>query len=539
MRLPRSVTLLSSGALPALLDLPVEPDKPRQPAEMESMISWELETQVADNNDQYNLGAILSGRGLIDAIQRQQIAVELERRRSNGNSLARFGEVALDLGLIDQNRLQESLQLQEKLVVTDSHLACGWQLQTVQREDGSEHHWLVAGIDTRQRRHWFNAFAASGLKLSAILPLSGSAATWAVQHSDQGNLVLLEAGQDTIVCYRLEQSRFAGWQSQPRQSNRSLADQCAGVLLELMRSGTERLLVVDCLRGSSPGAAIPIPDPAGLDAFTHLELEPPPADTLSALQARLQREVSWLVDDEPLQRQSVPDQILAAMLGGALARQRHHLLGTTEHAVSLPRIAPREAPPPLWKNADVYRYGLPLALVLGLLAHGVWSLWQRQHLQQTLATLDAEFSQKLTLNRQLSSLSGEFKKKEEELAALRRQESEVGTQLAQLDERVMWRARLVPRLVKTISLSVTNGVMLDRIVEPQRDSRDRFNVSAWAMDNADAAEFVERVQQLVGRLNYRVADPDIRTGIGRYGLNGYTINLWLIPAVGNTEGATP
>lgn len=558
-RLPRQVTLVSSCALPALLDLPIEADKPRKPAEMESMISWELETQVADNNDQYNLGAILNGRGLIDARQRHQIAVELEARRGKGNSLARYGEVALDLNLIDQQQLQESLQLQEKLVVTDTHLACGWQVQTLKREDSTEHQWLVAGIDTRVRRQWFNAFDASGLRLKEILPLAGSAASWAAMQSELGNVVVVEAGQDNVICYRLERSQFAGLQTQPRQLHRTLPEQCAGVLAELARGDTEKVWVVDTGRGQGPitdtrhmapvGATAPddslwIGDAGGIDALC-LDVDSdgvaidadPDAWTLSQLSQRLQRETDWLLGEDRLRPHGLPDQVLAAFLGAALALHRNVLFDANGNQVRLPRVLPREPSPPLWKNTQVYRYGIPALLVLGMLSHGGYSLWLNDHLQGRLDTLDIEYKKKLELNKKLSSITGEYQKKEEELKQLQQKASEVAGQLSQLNDKIIARTRLVPRLLKTVSLSITNSVMLDSIVEPDRDSRDRFNITAWAMDNPGASEFVERLQQLVGRLGYRVADPDIRVGIGRYGLNGYTVNLWLIPMSSGQEGA--
>lgn len=513
-KLPRHVVLVSSNAMPALLDLPVEPDKPRKAEEMDSMISWELESQVADNNDLCNLGAILCGRGIITAEQRQAIATELEVRRSAGNSLARFGEVALNMGFVDQNQLQESLQLQEKLVVTDAQLACGWQVQTLQREDDEEHQWLVAGMDVRMRKQWFNAFSASGLKLRDILSLTGSAAPRAAMLADLGNAVVVEASQDSIACYRLERSRFAAFQSHPRQQGRPLSDQCFGIVSEQIRSDTDKIFIIDSARK------------IGLDGDQSEDENP--ASQAEQLGELLQREVNWLIDDDALHDTGLSDVVLSAFYGSVVALQKHTIFDD-DAFVLLAHIPPKEPPPPIWKNKQLYRYGIPAVLVLGLLGHGVYSVWLESNLQDRLDTLDIEYKKKLKLNKQISSISGDYKRKEEELTKLQQEVAESEKEFSRLNKTIIYRTRLIPRLVKTVSLSVTNSVMLDSVIEPKRDSRNRFNVTAWAMDNPSASEFVDRLQQLVGRLNYRVADPDITTGIGRYGLNGYTINLWLIP----------
>jgi cell division protein FtsB len=543
-RLPRQVTFISTCALPALLDLPIDPEKIRKMPEMTSMISWELENQVADNNDLYLLGAILVGRELITPSQRHETAVELEMRRSNGNGLTRYGEVAIDLGFITTDQLQESLLLQEKLAVTDAHLACGWQVQTLLSEDKTEHQWLTAGIDTKIRRQWFNAFAHNRLKLTHIIPLLGSAAPWAAMQSDNGNAVVVEAHQDSFAVYRLERSQIASFQLQPRQYNQPLTKQCYGVTVEQLRSDTEAVLLVDIARqlessnNEEPTKNTPQEylDTGTESTTPNTDSQPPQSDPglescndLSDLSRRLQHEAQWLIPENTCRDHHLPDGVISAFYGAAVAAHKHALFSLEDSSVHLAQVPPREPPPPLWKNKGFYRYGIPIVLLLCLLAHGSYSLWQKGHLQGRLDALDSEYKERLALNKQLSSITGKYKQKEDELSDLQKQSDNTVTELNRLNHNVVHRTRMLPRLLKTISQSVMDSIMLDSITEPKRDGQDRFNVTAWAMDNASASQFTERLQQLVGRLNYRVTDPDIKSGIGRYGLNGYTIDLWLIP----------
>ena len=531
-RLPRQITLVSAAALSALLDLPVEPAKPRKADEMESMIGWELENQVADNNESYSLGAILSGRGLVSLAQRAGAAAELETRRLAGNSLARFGEVAVEMGLIDNQQLQDCLHLQEKLVISDARLACGWQLQTLASEDDTQYQWLVAGMDTRVRRQWFHAFAQQGLRLQSILPLAGSAAPWVrqlSQFSQHGNLLIVEACQDNLLVCRLQQGQFASLQLQPRQWNKPLAGQCQALLQDMLRSDTESIILLDATR--QPAAAKPDTElNAELGEYPHHlpdspEINSPEInrspDSCAELSQLLQRPVHWLFEPAP---QATPDRVLAAFYSALLQPAP----GTTA-TTSLPQVPPREPPPPLWKNRELYRYGTPALLLLALLGHGSYSLWQRATLDREYQQLDAEYKRKLDLNKQLTSISGTQQRLENELASLEEQAKTLEQELRQLNDGVISRTRLVPRLVKTLALSVTNQVVLDSILEPAHDSKNRFNINAWATDNPAASEFVERLQQMAGRLGYRVTDADIRAGIGRYGLNGYNIQLWLVP----------
>ncbi len=519
--LPRQITFISTCALPALLDLPIEADKPRKPSEMESMISWELETQVADNNDLYALGAILVGRGLITQTQRHETAVELEMRRVNGSGLARYGEVAIDLRFITNDQLQESLLLQEKLAVTDAQLACGWQLQTLISEDKTEHQWLTAGIDIRVRRQWFTGFAQNSAKLTGIAPLLGSMAPLAAKKSGNGNVVVIEAHHDSIVTYRLEQAQFASFHQQPRQHNQSLTEQCYGIVVEQLRSETESIFLTDVARSTEIKP-------------NNNEENPTPCSDIEELSTRLQRDVQWLISGENIatqkQQLSLPDTVTAAFLGVAIAAHKHALFAPEQRTLKLAQIPPREPPPPIWKNIELYRYGAPVLLLMGLLTHGSFSLIHKSELEQQSASLEAEFKKQAILNKQLNSISGEYKKSSENLAELKIQTNQVSYNLTRLTNNVVNRTRLIPKLLKAVSQSVSDNIMIDSIVEPsQTKGRNSFNVIAWATDNSNAAQFTERLQQHIARLDYRVADPDIRSGIGRYGLNGYTINLWLIP----------
>ncbi|OUS30920.1 hypothetical protein A9Q99_05280 [Gammaproteobacteria bacterium 45_16_T64] len=521
--LPRQLAFISTCALPALLDLPIEADKPRKTTEMESMISWELETQIADNNDLYALGAILVGRGLLTQSQRHETAVELEMRRVNGSGLARYGEVAIDLGLITNDQLQDSLLLQEKLAVTDAQLACGWQLQTLVSEDKTEHLWLAAGIDTRVRRQWYTGFAQNGLKLTGIVPLLGSMAPHAAKHSENGNVVVVEAHHDSVSTYRLEKSQLASFHQQPRQHNQSLAEQCYGIVVEQLRSDTEAVLLIDVTRT--------------IDAAEAKETN---SDSdIEELRSRLQREVQWLIPTDACctldQKKIVPDGVIAAFFGVATTTHKHALFAPEKKPVQLAQIPPREPPPPIWKNIELYRYGIPALLLLTVFVHGSYSVMQQRQLQQQLDTLDKKYKEQAQLNKQLNSISGAYKKTSDKLADLTAQATDAKNNLERLNNNVVRRTRLVPRLLRAISQSVTDRIMLDGIVEPRQKGKNSFNITAWAMDNASAAQFTERLQQLVSRLEYRVADPDIRSGIGRYGLNGYTIDLWIIPVNNDTD----
>ncbi len=542
-KLPKSVVFISSFAVPALLDLPLDPEKPRKPAQMESMLGYELETLIADTNEYFTIGAILHGRHLITEQQRTNIAHELELRRSQGNSLARFGEVAIDLGFISKEDLHESLNYQERLAHSKTHIACGWQLHSYEREDETYHQWLTAGIEAKIRKTWYNGFVHNGFKVSNIVPLATCASNVAHTHGID-KFAVVETSMDYIAAYLCINNKITNLQIQARPANSNLDQQLESIITEITREECDIVWYTSYQDPSAKTAFlatlankvqrdIKVLNSVHSDILTS---ETGASDTGTSVISTTKTATSKTdTSKSGSSHLDIPHAIHCAILGLAIKNHKFGIFGLENEHISLPLIPPKEPAPPVWKNVDVYRLGIPAALFFALIIHGVYSVWLQDNLKQELAALDEEYRQKLALNRQLSSINGEFKKKEQELETLEKEFKSQSEQLDRLSNRVMSRTRLVPRLLKTVALSVSNNVMIDKLQEPRRNSRDRFNLTAWATDNPSATEFIERLQQAVARLNYRVVDPDIQSGIGRFGLNGYTINLWLVPNVSTAK----
>lgn len=527
LTLPKHLNMASSAAIPGLLDLPIDANKTRKDSEMESMIRWEMEAPVADYNELWSLGAILVGRQLVTREQRHNIAVELEiRRDSSSGGLSRYGEVAIDLGLIDQEQLQECLKLQEKLVALDTDFRCGWQLQTIIEEESTHHLWLASAIDLRIRRQWTTAFAQNGLKLNHYCPFVGAGLGTIPHLTEQSSVLMLEIHHESLAAYRLDKNQLASLQTQHRVDSRPLEEQCFGLLLEQMRSGVDAVLIVGNVESDTSND--PELAPLNEGANTESTVEQTPIALLAKqLSDRFQRPVTTIPDLSPNPAavgNNIP-QLAVLALTGTVAQ----LKKTDVTLGKLPTIASKDPAPPIWKNQHFYRYGIPAALVIALIGHGIQSSLHSQHLGAQLDKLDKEYKASIELNKKASALNNKSKKAEDTLEQKQMRLAKISHDLDLIENKVMARGRLAPKLLKAIADSVDNSVMLDSIIEPRAKSKNSFNIKAWALDNTSASTFSETLQQSIQRLGYRVADPDIRAGIGRYGLRGYTIDLWIVP----------
>ena len=508
IKLPRHVTLVSAACLPGLLDLPIEADKPRKPAEMTSMISWEMEAAIADASDLCSLGSVLEGRGHLTHQQRHEVAVELEIRRSGSSGmLSRFGETALDLGLITQDTLQESLRLQEKLLPVNTDLRCGWQVQRLVDDDTPRHLWFSSVMDVRVRSQWHKAFQKNRLKLAAIYPLHAASTSLVVAQSTELSALVVELHQEQLVCYRLQNGALESLQNMPRLIGRPLYEQCHSMLMEYMRPDINQVYLVG--------------DVEQADSSTV-------GDIAGQLADSLQREVQWLPFTNS-SHHALPSLIGLAVCSVATSQYKDH------GGLVLPRVEAKDPAPPLWKNADFYRYGVPVLLVAAMAGHATYSVWHQDKLEDQLIELEIEMSNQGKLNKQLNAINSESQRSNSELAKLVDEAKQIVRKTQQLEQKVMARGKLLPRLLKATVASVSGKVMLDSIVEPEKKGLNSFNLHAWAVDNPSATAFTQYLQTNLLRLGYQIADPDIREGIGRYGLKGYLIELWIVPLDPNAD----
>lgn len=179
-KVPKKAVLISASAISALIDLPINPENPRSPQQMNELVRWELEPLFAQQNERWSIGALLMGRGYLAQNKRADVMVEVLARNaaSNQRMTARFGEVAQSLGLLTREQIDECLALQERLVQFDDDTFCGWVPQKTGDEvdidnDVPRYPWLASGMADGLRKHWVKACRRNNLFLTAIYPSLG------------------------------------------------------------------------------------------------------------------------------------------------------------------------------------------------------------------------------------------------------------------------------------------------------------------------------------------------------------------------------
>jgi len=175
-RLPKKAVMASAAMVSAVVELPVDPKKPKPKKQMHELVRWELVEESGVYNDQWTLGAVAVGRGYMTTEQRLEVVrkIAAKRAESSGGRAPRFGDIAIAEKFLSTIQHEACLDIQEQLAEPDDDLICDWKPFTQELEEGKEtHYWFCSGMGRFYRNHWARAFKTEGIKLASFVPLSG------------------------------------------------------------------------------------------------------------------------------------------------------------------------------------------------------------------------------------------------------------------------------------------------------------------------------------------------------------------------------
>lgn len=499
---PRQAVLATVSALAALLDLPVEAEHPKPAREMEGLVRWELEPLMAEQIGLWNLGALLEGRGYLDADGRAAVVTELAQRHAEANALGarggqppiRFGEAALALGLVRREQVEECLALQTQLQNIDDQVVCAWAPRGLTADRGRAL-WLAAGMGMAVQSRWIEACQRHGLRLEAIVPLAGAGFPLAPATG-----AVVEAHSAQVLVARLREGRPERLASRPLEGQAPLA---------VLRSLLSDLLEPD---DKAIHLFAPRPDGAALGEALAAEFgRPVPA--LPAGVAATSAAAPWL----------------PALVG--VARQ---ILRPEE--ASMPRLPGAEPLPPPLRRPQIWAVMGGAAFVL-LVAGYELSAWGRMAWMQ----------------RQLSELTGAKSKREQETARAeehKRQARELTAQVNKLkqEERLAQselefyrselggRGQFVSGALKALAEAVSSEVVVDALVE---SSWFTLSVNAWSLSQSAAYRFAKDVAASLAPWRFEVRDIQVKAQAGRKGRAGYAVQFKLMRPAPVSEAVAP
>lgn len=495
---PKRVALAARHVLPAVVNLPVAPDKPKPPAQMRELVQADLEPVLAEFGSLWSLGALLQARGHLSPEDRERIMVEESLRREGKHTPLRYGETALELGLIERGTLDACLDMQAQLQHLEATIVSGWRGRF---EDGQAL-WLAAGIGQGMYEEWREALAERHLHLTACLPLA-----WLLSETDTGEPgrkestgthVALELHREEVVAVHRRQGQVLAARSESRMERPLGPDWLARLVADWANDGRCSIELI-CLHAEDEAAAQSIRDDLGLCT----------GQPIGVRHAEASRNSLW----------------------------RHLMAQAEAPGSTLPRIVERELRGSLWANHDVRRLALLGAALLLLGATEGWQRYQLHSMETKIANRNKAEHDKAQGIQQQIKFNAELTELARNLDATRKKLEPLVNEQERLNLLMAMRRNL-PDLLAMLAQSVGNDAVLESVRNSKGDSNAAaIQVVAWSPSYTGAQAFADTVGVMSRNLGYGVVQTEIVQRKGRSNKAGHEVNFWLQPEAEDLEEA--
>ena len=513
--------LLSPAVFSTLVELPVNPKKPRPLPQMLELVRWEAEPLLLQHITRWSVGHLLVGQGYMTEEQAQAV-MDMQQGKSNARStlaiaeqfsLRRFGDLAVELGYIKRSQLNACLTGQEWLKADDEQIECGWAAQGPVEDIPGTFNWLISCVHQSLLQRWAAAFARHGLKLQAIYPLTGCAP--ALLPASEKNAVILETHPGLGFSSRL----VAGHSSLLRH------------YLNLHKSP------LDICLESYHALHAPPRDPVWLACW------PPAADLSAELGQMLELEVHRL--NHPL-----IGEIISPGMAGAASQA----LGLSDdNGCAGVRVG---GPlPPVRDRLEVRATAL-LLLLLALTGLSELTLWWRQsQVESFKAQVDASWQSIDVAVKRINAEIAAIEERKQKIKSLRAEQQRIEALTRFYDEEIPERMGLVKGVLGMLQTLVDDEVVIERLDEPGKhvpktppgagssptlppkpDDKsvevENIVLEAWALSETAAQVFIKRVTDTVIIWDLQVRDPKVTFNKGPMNGNGFSISMRLVKLAG-------
>ena len=497
----KHAALLSPAVMMALLELPIAAKNKLAPKQLADQIQYELEPLINQHLGSLTIGRLLVLQGLLTDEQVEDILshqAELNNAQSNNYISSssvhkRFGEVADSLGYISLARIKSYLDRQACFKTSSEDIQCGWSAQGLALGEDiprNMHHWLTSAINKTLLRQWQAAFTAQDIKLSAIYPLVGSAASLLnTQSKLDSHQLLIEVTPSSVVGIYLVGDKVHGLHVLPNSAQSTL-NNIAETFHVLEQENLLNIVL---------------------------------ADSASANQAeaiKLSNSVERVINRPAMALQNDALNQTGHTTLGMLGVARHIM--RMKGASLIAGVSVQEPQPPLLQNVAVRAV---LALLTLLLTVGIVESVQK--VRESLISsendeLQVEVDRIKAEEAKIQAKIDEVKKLKEQIKTLNNNNKSVIDMTELLTTTLPKRNEMVSSLLVNLTKLVPNDLVMNHFSE---DPQAGFHISAWSLTDKSANLFIKNLQTAVNPLGYQIRDIDISQSIGRLGLMGYKVEF--------------
>lgn len=484
----------------SVLDLSIPINNKLPVRQLEESMQWELEPAYNQHKTVLTIGQLLQLRNHLTTEQVEEVLQSQNELINSKNSAVvykRFGELALEMGFINQKQLNDTLSRQQWFTSEGDTLKCGWRGQAFQpMADTGDYKWTVAGLKLDLLRSWQVAFSKQQIKLEALYPIAAGA-------SVQGA--------------RSVENREAG----PKSDKNILLEVHEGLMLGIVQMHNEPFLVqsVPCSSTTVLGQI------NGLISALAQE-DDVPVKLIDSLNDNAQQSQQLLTDISTITGREISmQQVPGGKISLAMRNAVRHYLRTSDYG-HIVDVSVHEPLPPVMQRFSV-RAVLAALLIIGLIGISEIGLlgakfWYKANISSISKDVGRIRAEKKRINKKIDQV----KKLKSEIESKEAEKRNATTMISLLTKELPKRNQTLTSLMDKLQESVTDDIVVNNILE---DTILGFNLNAWALSDQAAQSFVKRFQLAIHPMGYRIKNLTVSEQTGRLGLIGYAVKFSITP----------
>jgi hypothetical protein len=506
--------LLSPAVLSTLVELPVNPKKPRPVPQMLELVRWEAEPLLMQQMTRWSIGQLLAARGYMTEEQVRAVIDLVHGKPNPAGGLQildtftarRFGDLAEELGYVKRSQLNACLTAQQWLKTDDERIECGWTAQGPVEDVPGTFNWLVSCVGTSLLQRWTDVFARHKLKLKAMYPLAGCGAGLLPKSQAAG--LVLEAHSGLAFAARVEAGQIVR-QQYCLAPARSTFERCLESYHALGAAPHEPVWVA-CWEGNTQALA---------------------AD----LRQMLAIEVNALTDP------ALAGPVTPGMLGAA----RHAFgIGVEGRCVAVREGGPL---PPLPQRLEVRAAALLMLLLVAIAVAEISLSVRKDRIDARKAEVDAQWKTVDEASKRIKAQIAQIEQRKQALAEQKADQARLGAMLDFYNRAIPERVALVQSVLGVLQNTVGDEVIMIGIDEDEKNTKvmaavpavpaamkdarvevENFNLEAWAISEAAGQSFIQKMKEAVASWQLEVRNAQVASRPGPLNLEGFAVSMRLV-----------
>lgn len=502
--------LLTPAAMSSLIELPINPKKPKPLAQMQALIRWEAEPLLMQQQNQWSIGYLMIKQGLMTAEQVNHIRGIQQANKPAGmgigaqqrSNFQRFGELALEHGYVDKERLNGFVQCQSWLRSDEEDIECGWQPQAAVKDAPGIYNWLISCVYKSVINRWVDAFKSHGITLSKVFPLTGASnGLLKTNHQEQ---MLLEAGPGIVTITALSKGQINQF-----QAHHSAALETYDACLEAYHA-------------------------ASTDSIEEIWLSSHGESDHSLYQSLVEvfnKPVHFLSGTDPA------TGVTPGMLGAASL-----VTGLSDETILVP-VQVGGPKPPLIQRQEIQLAGVAAILLLVIVGAEITMHLQQNRLAEQKTVLDERAKTLDEAVKRITAINDQIEARKNLLKEQQTSQQRMEARMTFFGEELPERNMLLQAVLGTLQNALNDHIVINSIDEMgkrlpmvganqpvQSDviELDNFNIDAWSLSESAAQEFIQALKDAAATWNLIVRDVQILERSGPLSLDGYAVALSLV-----------